>query len=522
MTTPIEQLTTACEGQKIAIDVDRFRDNVFDFSLSQSDRVDALNRYYEEDPDNIHEVISKLMSIYNLTNLSLLKRFLCEFVLHSSIPLIIRLDCTITLTYNDSSSSIGYSLLETLCEQMDDNIPVAQHISSILHLLNSQLYNDSASKFLYTLLRNQSIPEEMRYKTILGLEKSVHHNGKELGYECARQFLDNDDNSYGYRILAGQYLIRHNIDNRRVEALLLSFARDESLEDNTRADASDVLLHIGSSQSVQEAQRILSALGGMSLHLFDNKQNVHTTEVEQSVKDTIGFLDTCKLYPMPTFSTVKYNVKELAFQHYRPSKHVVNEKTGTLHLPSGEDYVYSYDEEQIVHETDMTKEEELVEQALVRIELDRAIFKHINHSLESVFLMVYTYIQKDDINKKQLEIRLLEELIDMAGTCTSGYLSRLVNVLSGFGSHTLHISWKDQIKANLAGRLNARMRTMKNKDELLEQMTNPDMGDKPAFLEFFREHISNIKEEMYLEFRDFMDDTDWDLYFKKALMVYQG
>jgi hypothetical protein len=68
----------------------------------------------------------------------------------------------------------------------------------------------------------------------------------------------------------------------------------------------------------------------------------------------------------------------------------------------------------------------------------------------------------EDYTKK----RLLEELIDMYGTCSSGFSSRLVNVISGYGDFNLNISWRDQIIANFTGRLNARARDISSKEKM--------------------------------------------------------
>jgi hypothetical protein len=42
------------------------------------------------------------------------------------------------------------------------------------------------------------------------------------------------------------------------------------------------------------------------------------------------------------------------------------------------------------------------------------------------------------------------------------------------------------------------------------------------FLKFFRENIPSIRQEMYEEFKDYMEDTDYDLYFRKAIFKYEG
>ena len=173
--------------------------------------------------------------------------------------------------------------------------------------------------------------------------------------------------------------------------------------------------------------------------------------------------------------------------------------------------------------------------------------------------------------------RLLEELVDMSGTCSSGFASRLVNVISGFGDFNIRISWKDQIIANLTGRLNAKIKNIISTDLSVEELkqlyylmyyeydkssdTKPESveeffekseksdnmlnledikaeyqnrvlcemmiapsayADRKHFIKFFREHLLSIREEMYEEFCKHITDTDYDLYFRMALINYDG
>ena len=64
----------------------------------------------------------------------------------------------------------------------------------------------------------------------------------------------------------------------------------------------------------------------------------------------------------------------------------------------------------------------------------------------------------------------------------------------------------------------------KDSDLILEEMTLPiRFFDKRGnFLKFFRTHISKIREDMYLEFKDYITDQDYDLFFRKAIMHYEG
>ena len=148
-------------------------------------------------------------------------------------------------------------------------------------------------------------------------------------------------------------------------------------------------------------------------------------------------------------------------------------------------------------------------------------------TLSTILAKVWTYIQDSEF-REELEKRLLEELVESNNKCSTGYVSRLVNTLSGFDeSMSITISFEDQIIANLEGRLNANIKMIKDEeymDLVLHEMTIPVIfyNLRLHFLKFFREHISHIRQEMYEEFRKFMTDTDYDFYFRKAIIHYEG
>ena len=52
----------------------------------------------------------------------------------------------------------------------------------------------------------------------------------------------------------------------------------------------------------------------------------------------------------------------------------------------------------------------------------------------------------------------------MSGTCSSGFLGRLVNTLSGFGQLSIRISFDDQLISNFVGRLNMYARRLTDAD----------------------------------------------------------
>jgi hypothetical protein len=105
--------------------------------------------------------------------------------------------------------------------------------------------------------------------------------------------------------------------------------------------------------------------------------------------------------------------------------------------------------------------ENKIRSSLNRIFMDRSLY--LGSSLSIITVKLWSYIQANDFKTEMIK-RLLEELEEMSGTCASGFLSRLVNCLSGFGDLQITISIEDQLIANFIGRLNAYSRKILNKD----------------------------------------------------------
>ena len=437
-------------------------------------------------------------------------------------------------------------------------------------------------------------------------------------YEAQLSFLTTNSNRTSYRVLAGQYLLQKFSLSTSVREIvqntLLQFATDTDLDYNLRADATDVLMQLGDDVTKTLSRQIIMELGrldGEVVTVFDNAQNVHTEEVEASVAEVLEFfagLPTLKINETPIeFSYVKSKVDDM-LKKKRKMRMKETVKPGVhinicQYCENGIGKEYKDDEEccsEICQKQLLT--EEMIKLALNRIEMDRALYSKYNSTLVNILLKVWTYMAGHE-SKEEMHKRLLQELEEMSGTCSSGFASRLINVISGFGEFNIRISWGDQIKANLSGRLNAAARNIANDDslfrkdpyltEMVELCLNEDhdlygeksiksrllagMKEKQAtksvgpaqhikmkevvsvfltedrsekvedcidhFLErvleemvvissqssqrryfslFFRSHVAAIREEMYSEFKEYIDDTTFDLYMRKAMMHYEG
>jgi hypothetical protein len=241
--------------------------------------------------------------------------------------------------------------------------------------------------------------------------------------------------------------------------------------------------------------------------IYDNAQNVHTEEVEESLQKGLEFLHSFPIAAkgdttnMIDFNYVQNEILSLVEAEKKEAERKSNSK---------------------LHQERADK----INTALTRISVDRALYSKYHSTLSNILLRVWTYISTH-VHKDELCKRLLEELVEMAGTCSSGYATRLLNVLSGYGDYNIVLSWRDQITANLAGRLNARIREMDDlmlQEKILLEMTvnSSEYVDRRNFLAFFRKTLPSLRAELYEEFKSHVSDVDFDLYFRAAVTMYEN
>ncbi len=410
--------------------------------------------------------------------------------------------------------------------------------------------------------------------------------------------------------LSGQYLLKNcklkEEERENVQKRILDFAEDQELDYNLRADAADILLRFGSDVFKQAGRKIIMQLGrvnGSVRTVFDNAQNVHTEEVEESVVEILEFLSTFSLYNVNgnpvDFDYVNAHIEKMLkeeinrIQKGRELGETIETscKYCKCHIDESSEFKFCSD----VCDSFYIRNDKIAV-AMKRIFMDRALYSKFNNSLLNILLKIYTYIQmQEDITdiKQELYKRMLQELEAMSGTCSSGFASRLVNIISGFGNFNIRISFEDQIISNFIGRLNAKARTITSpnsifrfdkvedvvelwilndvKNEIrshIEMKLNPEgltekkptirdivkeflsenreekieecveyfaesvfnemmiksskSYERRSFGLFFRTYMPEIRQELADEFKEFISETDFDLFFRKAIMMYEG
>jgi hypothetical protein len=171
-----------------------------------------------------------------------------------------------------------------------------------------------------------------------------------------------------------------------------------------------------------------------------------------------------------------------------------------------------------------------IKSSMFRMAIDHTLYLG-SQNIHSIFLKIWVMIStstQSDLLKK----RLIEELIDMADTCASGHLSRLINVFSGIQiidnkEFNINIGLKKQLETNLIARLNKMIKNLpdeKDREDLLNEMASSvEMIEKPKLKMFFRTKLNDIRDELYKEFvgGKYLTDDTFEMYMREAISFFE-
>lgn len=620
MNTLIEKIdyNSTDDTSKFEFDETQLSKYILDLSLPLEIRIKSIEMYYKNNKEDTIEIISRITGMYQFSGTKIIQNFLYYICMNNiEISTFLKLECAKSLLsfseYEEDISKdddailvevktesnkqirernkdrqiLGYRSLNNICNIAvnDKEFPTPCKIDAVYMLMETDYYKLESDSYFRIIINDITIECDYRYKTILNLEKKKLLNFDFYIRFACLDFLNNILNKTMYRILAGQYLLQYceNIDKEHIYETLHRFAIDEELDYNLRADAADTLLTFGSDDVKLKAREIIEILGqmgggGIVKTVFDNAQNVHVKEIEKSVADILEIIlmnKTIIVGENPIdFEFVKNKIGNILKDEIPkfPKEDDSDKKCSNCKINCQDEFCSPTC-------LKMFKRHKRVILSINRIEIDRTLYSKMNSNLSNIIVKLWSYIQESEFAEDMTK-RLLEELEDMSGTCSSGFISRLVNTLSGFGDLSIKISFDDQIISNFVGRLNMYARKItdidspfrkdrlydvievyvyskgvnkeykkaKNMKELIDEYLKIDrenkidiildyfeeqvlnemtlettkFNDRRHFLMFFREYMLRIREELYEEFKDFVSDTEFDLCIRKAISNYEG
>jgi hypothetical protein len=441
---------------------------IIDFELDEKIRLELFQKYNNKNFEDAVELINRISGMYQFSGSKILESFLFNVCIFLNVYTIIKLEAAkgllafyeneekidsndsdeLKLIKKESNDAIikrnnirnknGYKALDYVCYDLD-NLPTPCMIEALAMLMESDDYKNNCNKYLLELINNNKINSDFRYKMILSLENKNIKNKLFYMTNACLEFIKNENNILNYRILSGQYLLQkcelEKQQKNEIQNILYNFAIDKDVEYDSRADSADTLLSLGDEDFKNKASLIITELGqinGKVHNIFENAQNVHASNIEKSVQEILNVL---LMYPT---LKIKDDIIDYSYVELNINKLIDNQNI----------------EKNVL---------ERIKLSLNRIKLDRMLYS--NCTLSTIIVKLWSYIVNNK-NKDEMLKRLVEELDDMSGTCSSGFLSRLINVITGFGEFNIYISFDEQIVANFSGRLNALARNITNKDSI--------------------------------------------------------
>jgi len=482
-------------------------------TLAPESRLKALQSYAKTVPDEAQDMLTRLQdSLKFLKGKSLEDtiRILVGVTRKSEFNSHQRVVAAVTL-YNNFFFNVCYSCFSDLAA--DREILVDYRVEASRYLFGSQDEDNVqlAQESLLEIVDTDIYPSEYRYKVIAGfisrtgIATKLNFNkikvpyDEEFVYGLQTNFFFNEANGVRERILSGQHILQMACSNEKEKAevgeYLMKIAGDDSLEENIRGDAADVLLREGSSEQKKGAREIVIDLGfsptgqtslaDKARTIYSDSQNVHNESISQCVERFIEKIINETDVKIRPFHEVHSEVCELVRRAKLPPK-----KRHSAY------------------------------KALNRVSIDTATFTKYKVTIAEIFIHVWIRIQSyADEEKVNLEQRMVEELVDMADTCSSGHSGRFINVLSVYDD-TIKISWEDQIKSNIVGRLMARVRNIKDEDiqakVSMGMMEGADEEDRKVYKKFIEETLVVLRKELHSEFvgEGYIDKKTFDQAFK--------
>lgn len=358
-----------------------------------------------------------------------------------------------------------------------------------------KFYREKSVEKMTELLNDPERDSKDRYKLLI---KMFNENKEYKGLVDKIQipFFNSELNGVRERILSGSYLLQYakltKSAQQKVINTLISIAKNDEYDENTRADAADALQfccaleHVNNSEGYKTGIDIIRELGKSSEYtIYDNSQNVHDETISANVKRILNEISMDKIPPAVTYEAVNKDILD------------------------------------VLDKSDSTK----AKSALDRINMDTTVFDN-GMSLQDIMVRVWCRVMRHE-HKESIIKNFIYELVDMAETCTSGHEKRLVNILTTMGEATIHISFRDQIIANFKGRMLKRLKEMKDEEYkglVLSGMISVDGNERVNFARFIMDTYPKVREELYSEFvgENHVEEQEFDEYFTDALRAFQS
>lgn len=497
------------------------REVVFNYEQNINKRVTAFIQIYEKNKLEAQEITTDLSTIYYFTPTSFIKEIIIELCNISSVDLTIRYPLCCCIFNNEESKDESYKLFSRLLEDSIDNeyfnFTFCIDILKILLLKSNGFYSDlykdkSLIKVLDYITRNKE-HQTVFYKTLMTLYNTNEYyynfifyinylilsktDNMNLKILICSFFIYNIEEEY-YEIILKEINIDKKEFNRSIKDILKEISENPYYEYNNRANSADILLSLNKEEDKEYneiGKRVINELSSSvtkgdknNNSLYEDKQNVHRIEVDDSIKN---FIKTLSLY------------RDMC------CKQVTDE----------DENIFNSIENILINMLIEEEKKLFIKQTLTRIYLDTKLYE--GYRLVTIFVKSWEYINNHP-NKEELIKRLIEEIIEMKDTCSTGHIARLINVFSGLDDN---IEIKFNLKSIIQTKINfllenkIRKENENKQDELINEMISDEEFNE--YNKYIMKNLSEFKAEIYNECKDLVrNEIEFEEIFRETTLLF--
>jgi hypothetical protein len=427
--------------------------DMFNEDLSTLQRKELITELYNRDKNLIIECVNSVINSYSIRKNSFKKGILMWLIENKEFNFPIRIRCIECLDDGGFSEELYLMCLEQV---KDEDISFKRQyevgttyfwnifkgvIKRDLTLSTSLI--ERLTNIWRSIVFDYLLEEGFRYKLLQSIcNESTLVEDKRVDNRLKYSFSDLSLNvkweDYRYYIYIIQFIIKTDkLESKHLD-ILINIVKERKLDNNGIADISDFLIGIKENNSsyllfdniekyITLGKEMLDSISfdGKGIKtIYNNSQNIHKIDVESSINPFIEKLVHLEIN-IPTDEDEYSNFVDNII-----------------------DSIKDYSEDVLK----MSSEEQIrIINSINRFLLDNTIYSKYSVSLINLLIRSYYYIQTHS-SRDELMLRLCQELCDMADTCTTGHIYRIVNVFSAY-EVSLTLPVEEEIKSCVYARL---------------------------------------------------------------------
>uniref|UniRef100_A0A6C0I585 Uncharacterized protein n=1 Tax=viral metagenome TaxID=1070528 RepID=A0A6C0I585_9ZZZZ len=532
------------------------------FKLYTSDnpdyRIYILNNLHKYNKELCFEHFDKLLVQYLYNPLiDINKQTLVKIITDSTLPFISKYQCvklihkenkeyienkeqSVIEQNNEDQSDISYDLILQLLSDKEniENMHSLIRVELMQMLIESYKNKSEVKMILLDFIIDENLCHYDIYTFVLQMSENKKTKSEYIIFMfktiCLSEVLRTR-----YLILASQFFLGNELfsleDKLELENIIIRICQDHNLDFYLRADAADLLLTQGISERARQIGTDTIILMGrntnMNITVYTDGQNIHTESIDASVKRNITLIMNVKNNDQQSKSYDDI-YKEIITEYCTIYKLELNDKVFDL-TDKEINTINNVTEDDYIINTNLidTKTSQLnaIKSSLTRFKLDRSnrsVYSDIP-KIQTLFIKVWNIILKHE-HRETLKQRLFEELIEMNGTCSTGHISRLINVLSGFEIDGSMIEIKMDIKTEMSAvmmaKINKKIQEIEDEEyqsNIMEElMWSNNYEGRVNLNRFLRENVMKFRDELYIEYvtdQKMIDNETFEIYFRTIL-----